>query len=142
MRWEIAKLERLIERRNFKLLRSPTFTFIPKIHTQPLTPPTAGHDYSSGYGTASNNITVSAGSGNTTWSYTTKPPPELNGEPLPTEYRMDGPRPNGAECCVGCGRFYNPHVTSEVEDLAGQIEALRMEVLSPLENLALASDED
>lgn len=178
MRWEVAKLERLRERRNFQSPQPPIFTHTvstPNTITSgyvstlgagtttggniTITSGTSGTSGSTGIVTTTastsphwtttssattniGGITLSGAAGLSTWSYPIQPPPPLNEVPLLTEYRMDGPRSNGAECCISCGRFYNPHVCTEAEDLGEKIEALRMEILSPLENLALVADED
>lgn len=46
----------------------------------------------------------------------------------------------GRETCTDCGTIFNPEARERAQDNADKIEELRAEVLSPLENLALAAD--
>lgn len=66
---------------------------------------------------------------------------ELSEEPGDEEFASTGPRYNGAECCTNCGMFYNPRVHAHTVDLLQQIEDAKAAVYSPLEQLAMAADD-
>lgn len=143
LRWEIARLERIKDRSQ----RQTPFTgYHSTVGSTTISVPTITSTttpmilHSTGIanigGPTSGTTTIG-----TTTNWDLDNYPELPRTPPNDACRVDGPRYNGAECCINCSRFYNPHAKSEAADLKEKIEVLRVEVLSPLEALAHAADD-
>ena len=82
------------------------------------------------------NITITGGN---SWNFQREVPPKM---PSWNIFRSTLDRPNGAECCIGCFRFYNPSGAQELDILLSEIDQLKLEVLPPLELLAEAADDE